>query len=140
MEGSSRSHMFFKIVVLKIFANFTGKHLNWSLFLTKFFTNFIKITPTQVFSCAMCKIFKNTFFYRAPPVAASVKRDSNTGVLSVEFAKFLRTLFFLLISCLFYRYFQFRYSFPRNGTGEKALSFWFSLQYNSFFQNNAFAY
>ena len=24
--------------------------------------------------------FKNTFFYRTPPVAASVKRDSNTGV------------------------------------------------------------
>ena len=27
--------MFFKIGVLKIFANFTGKHLRWSLFLVK---------------------------------------------------------------------------------------------------------
>ena len=33
--GSSRSQMFFKAGVLKNFANFTGNHLNWSLFLTK---------------------------------------------------------------------------------------------------------
>ena len=32
---SSRSQMFFKIDVLKNFANFTGKHLCWSLFLIK---------------------------------------------------------------------------------------------------------
>ena len=25
-----------------------------------------------MFSCELCEIFKNTFFYRAPPVAASV--------------------------------------------------------------------
>ena len=79
LEGSSRSHMFFKIGVLKNFPNFTGKQLCWSLFLTKFFTNFIKNTPTQVFSCEICKTFKNTFFDRTPPVAASVKRDSNAG-------------------------------------------------------------
>ena len=30
---SSRAQMFFKIGVLKRFANFTGKHLCWSLFL-----------------------------------------------------------------------------------------------------------
>ena len=39
--------MFFKIGVLKNFANFTGRHLGWSLFLIK-------------------------FFYRIPPVAASI--------------------------------------------------------------------
>ena len=33
---SSRPQMFFKIEVLKNFANFTGKHLCWSLFLIKF--------------------------------------------------------------------------------------------------------
>ena len=93
MEGSSRSHLFFKIGVLKNFANFTGEHLCWSLFLTKFFTDVIKNTPTQVFSCEISKIFKITFFHRTPPVAASVKRDSNTRCLPVEFAKFLRTLF-----------------------------------------------
>ena len=47
----SRSQMFFKIGVPKNFANFTGKHLCWSLFLTKLLTF--------------------PFFYRTPPVTAS---------------------------------------------------------------------
>ena len=35
--------------------------------------NFIKTeTLTQVFSCEFCEISMNTFFYRTPPVAASV--------------------------------------------------------------------
>ena len=33
--------------------------------------NFIKKeTLAQVFYCEFCEIFKNTFFYRTPPVAA----------------------------------------------------------------------
>ena len=37
-----------------------------------FFNNFIKKEAlAQVFSCKFCKIWKNTFFYRTPPVAAS---------------------------------------------------------------------
>ena len=32
-DRSSRSQMFFQMCVLKNFANFTGKHLCWSLFL-----------------------------------------------------------------------------------------------------------
>ena len=36
--------------------------------------NFIKKeTLVQVFSCDFCEYSKNTFFYRTPPVAASVK-------------------------------------------------------------------
>ena len=36
--------------------------------------NFVKKeTPTQVFSGEYCKIFKKSFFYRASPLAASVK-------------------------------------------------------------------
>ena len=31
-SGSSRLQMFFKIGILKNFANFTGKHVFWSLF------------------------------------------------------------------------------------------------------------
>ena len=61
MEESSRSHMFFKIGILKNFANFTGKHLCCSLLLTKFFTNFIKNTATHVLFCEICKNFKNYF-------------------------------------------------------------------------------
>ena len=50
---SSRSQIFLKTGVLKKFANFTGKHLCWSLFLIKF----------QVFR-----------------PATLIKRDCNTGV------------------------------------------------------------
>ena len=33
---------------------------------------FLKIPQnSQVFSCKFCEIFKNTFFYRTPPLAAS---------------------------------------------------------------------
>ena len=36
--------------------------------------NFIKKEIlAQVFSCEFCKISKKTFFYRTPPVAASIK-------------------------------------------------------------------
>ena len=31
-----------------------------------------KETPTQVLSCESCEILKNSFFKRAPPLAASV--------------------------------------------------------------------
>ena len=59
--GSSRLQMFFKIGVLNNFANFTGKHLFWSLFLINFLTTFIKGTPAQVFSYEVWKNFKNNF-------------------------------------------------------------------------------
>ena len=51
-----------------------------SLFLTKLQAsacNFIKVeTLAQVFSCEFCEIFKNTFFYKTPPVAASVAEEN----------------------------------------------------------------
>ena len=40
---------------LKIFVKLTGKHLCWILFL-------LRKTPTQLFSCDLCEIFKNTYF------------------------------------------------------------------------------
>ena len=55
--------MFFKIGTLRKFAILTGKHLCWSLFLQK-------ETSTQVFFFEYCKIFKNSFFYRKPLMAA----------------------------------------------------------------------
>ena len=61
---SSRSEVFCKNCALKIFAKFTEKHLCQSLFFNK--------VAGLVFSCEYCKIFKNSFFYRPPPVAASV--------------------------------------------------------------------
>ena len=78
--------MFSKIGAQNSFANFTGKHFCWSLFLknlqTEAFLLYWKKTPTQVFFREVrevCKIFRKTFVYRtpletasAPPVAASV--------------------------------------------------------------------
>ena len=60
---SSRLQMFFKTSVLKNFANFTGKHLGWSLFLLKL---------------QACNFIKNRLQHRGFPV---------------KFAKFLTTAF-----------------------------------------------
>ena len=65
MDRSSRSQMFLKIDVLKNFANFTGKHPCWSLFLIKLQAFFNEV------SCEISQFSKNTSFYRPPPVAAS---------------------------------------------------------------------
>ena len=72
--SNSRCQMFFKTAALKNFAIFTGKNLSWSLFLIKFQD-------------------KSLHFY--------LIRDSNTGVFSVNIAKFLRTAF-LLKTCSLY--------------------------------------
>ena len=61
---SSRPETFCKKDALKNLAKFTGKHLCQSLFLKK-------ETLVQLFSCEFCEIFKNAFFYRTPPLAAS---------------------------------------------------------------------
>ena len=58
---SSRSQMFFQMGVFKNLAIFKGK---------KGLQLYLKRDSTQVFSCEYCEIFKNTFFYRTPPVAA----------------------------------------------------------------------
>ena len=78
ISRSSRLQMFFKIGVLKSFANFAGKHLCWNHFLKNLQAEdlqlYLKKTPTQMFSCEVCKSykFKKTFFYRTLPVTASV--------------------------------------------------------------------
>ena len=57
--------MFFKIVVFKNFANFTGKHVLESLFKKR-------LQPqTMLFSHGIYEIFKNTFFNRTPLMPAS---------------------------------------------------------------------
>ena len=55
--------MFFKIVVLKNFAIFTGKHLCWSLFL-------INLQACN-FSVNIAQFFKNSLFEKTPAVNAS---------------------------------------------------------------------
>ena len=58
------------------FAKFVGKHLRWSLFLSKLACSFITIeTPAQVFSCECNEIFKNTFFYRKTSMLLHIQVD-----------------------------------------------------------------
>ena len=62
--------------VLKYFSKFTRKHLCWSLFFNKLAglrlaTVLKKRLRHMFFSCESYEIFKNSFFYRVPSVAAS---------------------------------------------------------------------
>ena len=57
---SNRPEVFCEKGVLRNFGKFTGKHLCQNLFLIK------------LQACEFSEISKNTFFYRTPPVAASV--------------------------------------------------------------------
>ena len=62
--------------VFRNFAKFTVTHLCHSLFFNKVAdlrpaTLLKKKALAQMFSCEFCEIFKNTFSYRTPPVAAS---------------------------------------------------------------------
>ena len=71
----SRSQMFFKIGVSK---NFGKSHRKTPVLESLFnkvaglsFVTLSKKPPTQVFSCEICETFKNTYFHRTLPVAAS---------------------------------------------------------------------
>ena len=75
---SSHQRRSIEIGVRKNFTKFTGKHLCMSLFFNKVaglrpsgLQIYYNETPTQVFSCEYCQIFKNSFFNRTPLVAAS---------------------------------------------------------------------
>ena len=67
--------MFFKIGVLKNFANFTGKQLSWSLSSIKLKVlkpvTLLKIDSNTCVSSEIYEIFKNIVFYRTHPMAAS---------------------------------------------------------------------
>ena len=55
--------MFFKISVLENLANFTGKHLCWSLFKIKLACNFIKKRPQhRCFPVKFANFFRTDFF------------------------------------------------------------------------------
>ena len=84
--------MFFKIGDLKKFRNIHRKAPLLDSFLKKVgglqICNFIqKETPTQVFSCEYYEIFKNTLFYRTPPIAdsgACEKSYNCNGILQLS--------------------------------------------------------
>ena len=57
---------------------------------------YLKDTPAQVLSCEFCEIFKNSFFYRTPPVATFVTTKNTEKV----FSHFKDSVFATLISHL----------------------------------------
>ena len=63
--------MFCKRGVLRNLAKFTEKHLWQSLFFNKVAGLIEKETLVQVFSYEICQIYKDTFSYGTPPMAAS---------------------------------------------------------------------
>ena len=66
--------MSFKNDVFKNFEMFTGKQLSWSLFVIKLLacnpTNVLKRDSNTSFFLLILPIFKNSFCYRTPSVAA----------------------------------------------------------------------
>ena len=59
-----------------------------------------KETPTQEFSCDICKIIKNTFFHRTPPMAASTADLQTKDLLHKSYRKTSVTASFLQIMFL----------------------------------------
>ena len=72
LPKSSLWKMFFKIGVAKNFANFRGKHLCWSLLLIKLLARLKNSLQHRCFPVKFEKFLKTLFFYKKPPVAASV--------------------------------------------------------------------
>ena len=66
---------------LRNFANFTKKRLHWSLLLLKLQAPGLQLyekgTPTQMFSCEICDILKNSYFVEHLRAAASDGSESD---------------------------------------------------------------
>ena len=74
--------MFFKVGVLENFALFAGKHLSY-LKVFKSYQNLLK----RESNTGVCEHFQNSFFYRTPPVAASVSMRILELYFSRQFLK-----------------------------------------------------
>ena len=87
--------MLFKTRVLKIFKNFTVKRLCWSLFLI----TLLKKESNRFFTDKFSKFLQTPFFYRRPPVAASVFCkdfvDMIILILILEDPMWLQLIYFL---------------------------------------------
>ena len=93
-EAVSCLQMFFKIGALKIFCKYHRKTPVLEPFFNKVAglkrsANLLKRDSTQVFLCEICKIFKNTFVYRTPLVAASEIKAFNFQCFLLWLCSFL---------------------------------------------------
>ena len=90
-QRSNRSQMFFETGVFRNRSKFCNIHSKTTPVLESLFnkvaglkaSNFIKKRYLHVFSCEYCKVFKNTFINRTPPVDAPVRL--NFYCISAEF-------------------------------------------------------
>ena len=94
LHSSSHHKCSIKIAILKSSTIFTGKHLCWSFFWIK-----LQETPTQVFSCECCEVFKNTFFKKHLRTSASVHFKIQNPIQPLA-VKYLRYFEKLLVRCL----------------------------------------
>ena len=95
LKQSKSSHlkMFFKRVSRKNFTMFTGKRMCWGLFAINLWAfksaTFLKRDYNTGFSCGYCELFKCSFFYNAPPMAAcdspTIVQQSHLGCLFFDF-------------------------------------------------------
>ena len=89
--------MFFKIVV-KIFENFTGKHLCRSLFLINFIPNRLQF---KFFLVKFAKFLGTSFNRTLPPAASVFSKDffdisyENSHTRTAEDSKYLQLIYFL---------------------------------------------
>ena len=71
--------------VLKNLANFTGKHLCWSLFLTTLQQSrpatLVKLGSNTSFSCKICELFEKTCFEEHLPTDTSINERQETHAL-----------------------------------------------------------
>ena len=58
-----------------------------------------KETPAKVFSCKFYEIFKDTFFYRTPPVAASEEMISSVKQFNRDTAQTIKCTFSISYNC-----------------------------------------
>ena len=95
--SSSCSQMFFKTGVHKYFANFTGKHLRWSLPLESCRPEG-KESQTQMFSCEICENFRSNFFLQNTSggcFCRAVERNSVRWMYSITCSFFNGTKSFI---------------------------------------------
>ena len=75
MPRNSLPEVFFKVIILRSFAKFTGKNMCQNLFLDEDAgcrsATLLKKRLRQVFFCQCCKMFKNAFFTEHPRETAS---------------------------------------------------------------------
>ena len=110
--------------VLKYFANFTGKHQFWSLFLIKLQAfkpaYLLKRDSSTGVSCEHCEIFKNTYSKVHLGTTASVFLKSKLHIIYILVENFI-------FNFRIYKIFSYLFRFPNFSSTEFVFAFAFFL-------------